>query len=98
MPLLEGIEPLVAAGVVPGGTIRNLESAGRFTDFGSRSEVERIICADAQTSGGLLIAVDAPLAAALIQALEDEGVTGHLIGELRERTFAEGPGSFIRVR
>jgi len=97
LPLLDGIESLIAEGVVPGGTLRNLEAVSRFTDFGSRTEIERVICADAQTSGGLLIAVDAPLTGALIQALEDEGVTGHPIGSLREREFAEGPSSFIRV-
>ena len=97
LPLLDGVEGLVADGAIPGGTLRNLDAASRFTDFGSRTETEKIICADAQTSGGLLIAVDAPLTAALLQALEDEGVVGHTIGELRERKFEEGPTSFIRV-
>jgi selenide,water dikinase len=97
LPLLGGLDSLVEDGVVPGGTIRNLDAVSRFTDFGSRTAVEKIICADAQTSGGLLIAVDAPLTAALVQALEEEGVVGHTIGELRQRRFEEGPTSFIRV-
>ncbi len=97
LPLLEGLADLVAANVVPDGSLRNLESASRFTRFGQRSRTEQIIAADAQTSGGLLIAVDAPLTAALLQALEDEGVVGHEIGSLTERTFEDGPGSVIRV-
>ena len=53
--------------------------------------------ADAQTSGGLLVAVDAPLQAAFLQALEDEGVIGAVVGRIRERTFADGPGGAIDV-
>jgi len=97
VPRLGGLDELIRADVVPGGTRRNLTSAERFTRFGRLTDAERIICADAQTSGGLLMAVDAPLASALLQALEDEGVAGHAIGELREREFEEGPASAIRV-
>jgi len=98
LPLIEGIAGLAAAGVVPGGTVRNLEAVSRFTQFGSLDETARIIAADAQTSGGLLIAIDAPLIGALLQALQEEGVVGHEIGTLVERSFEDGPGSVIRIR
>lgn len=98
LPLFEGVLELAAADVVPAGTLRNLRAVTRFTRFGEQSPGERLLAADAQTSGGLLIAVDAPLTAALLQALEDEGVTGHDIGELTERSFEDGPGSVVRVR
>lgn len=97
LPLLEGLAELVEAAVVPDGSRRNLKSVARFTRFGERTRTEQVIAADAQTSGGLLIAVDAPLTAALLQALEDEGVAGHKIGTLTERTFEDGPGSVVRV-
>ena len=42
--------------VVPGGTKRNLASVRGHTDFGDLPEPEQMILADAQTSGGLLIA------------------------------------------
>jgi selenophosphate synthase len=42
--------------VVPGGTKRNLAYVRSHTDFGDLPEPERLILADAQTSGGLLIA------------------------------------------
>jgi selenide,water dikinase len=42
--------------VVPGGTKRNLASVRAHTDFGNLPEPEQMILADAQTSGGLLIA------------------------------------------
>jgi selenide,water dikinase len=98
LPLFEGVLDLVDADVVPAGSQRNLRAASRFTRFGDRRPGEQMLMADAQTSGGLLIAVDAPLTAALLQALEDEGVTGHDIGELTERSFEDGPGSVVRVR
>lgn len=97
LPLFDGLVDLVEADVVPGGSLRNLKSVSRYTRFGERTRTEQIIAADAQTSGGLLIAVDAPLAAALLQALEDEGVSGHEIGVLTERTFEDGPSSVLRV-
>ena len=46
---------------------------------------------------GLLVAVDAPLQAAFLQALAEEGVTGAVIGRIREREFADGPGGRIDV-
>jgi selenophosphate synthase len=55
----------------------------------------RWILADAQTSGGLLIAVDAPLADALLQALEDEETRGSVIGRIVERAFEHGPSGRI---
>ena len=98
VPLLDGVLELAKADVIPGGSRRNLEAVSRYTRFGERTEVEQIVVADAQTSGGLLMAVDAPLTGALLQALAEEGVTGHEIGELTERTFEDGPGSILRVR
>ena len=97
VPLLPGVEELAAAGIVAGGTRRNLTSAQRFTSFGGLPEEEQLILADAQTSGGLLIAVDAPLEAALHQALAEEGVSGVTIGEFTAREFEHGPGGVIEV-
>ncbi len=97
LPWLDGIAELAADGVVPGGTRRNLEAASRYTDFGAVDEVGRLMLADAQTSGGLLLAVDRPLLGALLQALEDEGVTAAVIGSVRERAFSDGPGGRITV-
>jgi len=98
VPLLPGVESLAASGAIPGGTRRNLEAALRYTDFGDAPEVRQLILADAQTSGGLLLAVDAPLQAALLHALADEGVAGARIGEITERSFADGPAGRVLVR
>lgn len=73
VPRLSDVGALAAAGHIPGGTTRNLESLRETTRYDDAlDEVERTILADAQTSGGLLLAV-AP------DALE------RLLGELRSR-------------
>lgn len=74
LPVLPASRELVGRGAVAGGSKRNLHSAGAFTTFGPGvSETDRILVADAQTSGGLLMAVAADRAAALIDALRAAG-------------------------
>jgi selenide,water dikinase len=73
VPVLAGTREMLAQGAVPGGTTRNLESlhdAVRFAD--SVSSADRTILADAQTSGGLLIAVAAERVERLCEALARE--------------------------
>jgi selenide,water dikinase len=83
VPVLEGVRTMAAAGSVPGGTSRNLTAAERFTDFGDLDSVDRTILADAQTSGGLLIAVAASRTDALVEALQSEGtLAAAVIGEV----------------
>ena len=49
---------LIESGCVPGGTKKNLESARPKVAFGEQvSEALQILLADAQTSGGLLLAI-----------------------------------------
>ncbi len=98
VPVLDGVRELIAEGVVPGGTKRNRTAVARFVQFGELDEIEQYLLSDAQTSGGLLIAVDAPLTAALLQALREEDVVGHEIGGLVARRFEDGPGSVVRIR
>lgn len=68
LPVFAGALELAAQGAVPGGTQRNLEAA-RVEWDPALTEPERVLCADAQTSGGLLIAVSPERADALIEAL-----------------------------
>lgn len=60
VPYLDGARESATAGYVSGGTRRNLAWVGPCTDFGSLPEVERLLLADAQTSGGLLVAGELP--------------------------------------
>ena len=84
VPWFDGVRDLAAAGAVPGGTERNLEAAARYTGYDSRvSDVEQVLLNDAQTSGGLLIAVASGQADRLLAALQREATpAAALIGEL----------------
>jgi selenide,water dikinase len=53
----KGVFDLIAANCVPGGSRDNLAFAGDFTEWDGVSEAEKILLADAQTSGGLLLCV-----------------------------------------
>ena len=94
VPLFPGVLALAAEGMVPGGTRRNLEAVVADWDP-ALSEAERLLCADAQTSGGLLVAVAADRAAPLLADLEASGVPGAaLIG----RVMAEPVLRVVRER
>jgi selenide,water dikinase len=57
IPLMDPrILDLARRDVVPGGTKRNLAYVRMHTDFGGLPEPERLTLADAQTSGGMLVA------------------------------------------
>ena len=60
VPLIDGAADAVAAGYIPGGSRRNLDWVAPHGDFGSVSEDMLILLADAQTSGGLLVAGELP--------------------------------------
>ena len=74
VPLLPEVRTLAAAGHVPGGSRRNLDSVAGTTIFDAAlTELDRLILADAQTSGGLLLAVGAEAGPSLIEGLRREG-------------------------
>ncbi|WP_283136243.1 selenide, water dikinase SelD [Rhizohabitans arisaemae] len=60
VPVLDGARASLAAGYVPGGSRRNLDWVAPHTDFTGADEHIRILLADAQTSGGLLVAGEIP--------------------------------------
>ncbi|WP_327292967.1 selenide, water dikinase SelD [Streptomyces sp. NBC_01198] len=60
VPWLDGAPESARAGFVSGGTRRNLAWVTPSTDFGSVPELTRLLLADAQTSGGLLVACEVP--------------------------------------
>ena len=83
--LLPGTMELAQRGAVPGGTARNLETAKGYTRFDpSLPEPARLLLADAQTSGGLLLAVDGAAAGQLTAELGARGAGNAVIGEVIE--------------
>ncbi len=73
-----------AAGHVPGGTRRNLDYIAPNASFDpGLSETERLVLADAQTSGGLLLAVPPERCDALLEDLARRGTPARArIGEV----------------
>lgn len=60
VPYLAGAREAARDGYVPGGSRRNLDWVAPYTDFGRTDEETRLLLADAQTSGGLLVAGEIP--------------------------------------
>lgn len=60
VPLLADARTAVADGFVSGGSRRNLEWVAPHVEFGALPEAGRLLLADAQTSGGLLLAGEIP--------------------------------------
>ncbi len=77
VPAIDGALELINAGMVAGGTQRNhaylsdTESGLPSINWGPLSEDQQFFLADAQTSGGLLFAVEPDRANALIAALKE---------------------------
>jgi selenide,water dikinase len=60
VPLLDGARHAAEGGHVPGGSRRNLEWVAPYLDRGRHGELDVLLLADAQTSGGLLVAGEVP--------------------------------------
>ena len=74
LPVIPEAVTLMASGVVPGATRRNLEFVEDSTTWDADvNEIDQKIVADPQTSGGLLFAVAADKVSALIAACEAAG-------------------------
>ncbi|MGZ9098956.1 MAG: AIR synthase-related protein, partial [Brevundimonas sp.] len=73
-PLLAGVEALAATGVRTGASGRNWDSYGAGVDLpAGLDDWRRDLLTDPQTSGGLLIAVAAAEAGALLDLARAEG-------------------------
>jgi selenide,water dikinase len=76
VPILAGAHALAGQGAIAGGTARNVEYLAEWVDYDEGvDEQTRLLLADAQTSGGLLIAVTADRLPALEEALRRRGVS-----------------------
>lgn len=94
IPVIEGVESLIAGGVVPGGTKNNLAFVQGAVNFDEQiSTASRFLLADAQTSGGLLFSVAPSQFAAILLRCEEAGLLVHVIGTVTD----QGSGC-IRVK
>jgi selenide, water dikinase len=90
VPFIPGAMSLAYEGVAAGGTRRNHTFLDPHTDWGDLTEPEQLLLADAQTSGGLLIATTRP--GDVIAALDRRGVAHHVVGET-----VDGPAGAVSV-
>jgi cysteine desulfurase len=94
VPVLPEVWSLAGADLVPGGSRNNLAHVAPHVDWEAGiSEVQKLVLADAQTSGGLLIAVPQERLGALMDALRVRKVEAAIIGR-----FSDVGEGRIRVR
>ena len=93
VPLFDSVLELIARDAVPGGTRDNLAEHAAFTRYDAGvDEALRVALSDAQTSGGLLVAIPRDGANAMLSDLGDvDGVA--IIGEVMD-----GLPGIVRVR
>ena len=77
IPFMEGVRDLAERDLFPGGSRRNYEAYRDQVDWGELPEVMRMMLCDAQTSGGLLVAIPPEQAAMFkhqqIGVMRDDG-------------------------
>lgn len=93
IPALAPVKDYLAMGCIPGGTARNFDSYGH--KVAALSDEQRNLLCDPQTSGGLLIAVEAQGEGELREKLRAAGLHAEAIGELIDGN-ASGPRIELR--
>jgi len=94
VPVLDEVRELLADGVVPGGSQRNLDHVRPSLDAGPHDDATALLLADAQTSGGLLFgAADRAAADEAVRALVASGHTAAVVG-----TVTAGDAGTITLR
>jgi selenide,water dikinase len=94
VPVIDGVRALLAEGMVAGGTQRNHAFVSESVDWNGVELDEQLLLSDAQTSGGLLIAVAPDAAGDLVHELETRGtLASAVVGSTRP-----GTGGAITIR
>ena len=80
---IDGAKELAMSGVMPGGTKRNLKSVEKVVLFNDHlSEIEQLLSADAQTSGGLLVSMPIKDAKSYVKKINNQAA---IIGQITEK-------------
>lgn len=82
VPVIPEAFELAAGGTLPGGSARNRDATAPLVDSGVIPENEVAVLYDAQTSGGLLMAVAPGRTDDLLRAMEKRGAVGAVVGRL----------------
>jgi len=94
VPILEGALDVASDGAIPGGTKRNFRAVKHVVDYGGTAGPLRTILVDAQTSGGLLLAVAPEAVDDLTARLAEGGDVAAVIGRIQDASA----GPLITVR
>lgn len=79
LPFFGKVSALATAGLIPGGTYNNLDHVKKHFNFGTLNRTKQLMICDAQTSGGLLIALPAEEAEACLKEMQENGVKDAVI-------------------
>ena len=84
LEFLPSVIDLAEAGFIPGGTKKNLKCVKEYVKFYTNiSDTKKYLLADAQTSGGLLIALDPEDAKVYVESIyTDAKIIGHISDKL----------------
>ena len=88
VPYILGARELAQRGIMPGGSRRNLESVSPIVTFApTLTELDHLMLADAQTSGGLLISVAPERLQELLGLLREANtLSASVVGEITDQT------------
>ena len=87
VPVYELARELIAVGIAPGGSRSNAREHEAFTTFDAEVPADlRLLLSDAQTSGGLLIAVPPGRLAGLLAGLREPDALAAVIGRVEPGT------------
>ena len=86
---------LIAQNCIPGGSRQNLETANEFTSWDGATDAQKVLAADAQTSGGLLLCVPSRNVTSVLGLLKKHrtrcaAVIGKIIARPKGRIHVRG--------
>ena len=83
LPVIGGeVFDLIAQDCIPGGSRENLETANDFTEWHGVTDAQKILAADAQTSGGLLLCVNPQLLEKVLAVLKKYRASAAIVGRI----------------
>lgn len=98
LPLLPRVMEFIEKGFVPGGSYSNIRFYEKDVDFGRIGKEEKLLLADPQTSGGLLVTLPEAEARKFLEELaEVQPVPGAIIGRVLNKMEEKSFVSFIKT-
>ena len=79
VPLLAGAREVATRGIRTGGADRNLSYLEPLVDWGTASEIDRVLMIDPQTSGGLLVALSPDRVARYLSSVPEAVEIGEVL-------------------